>query len=415
MADKPSSIIVIGAGQAGAQAIFSLRQWGYEGQIDLIGDEPDLPYQRPPLSKAYLKGDMARERLYFKPFDYYETQNVTCHIGVGAERIDRTAKTVTLASGETLNYDRLIIATGSRPRNLPVQGADLDNVLDLRGLGDVDRLKPLVEKGGHLVVVGAGYIGLEAAAAARQMGLGVTVMELADRVLQRVTSPEISQFFETKHKAEGVKILTSSGLTGFHGDNGKLTSVELPDGSRIECDIALVGIGILPNVELAEEAGLQCNNGILTNEDAQTSDPDIYACGDCAARPLIHYGGVGRLESVHNAIEQGKLAAAHILGRDRPRLEAPWFWSDQYDIKLQIAGLSTGYESHVIRGNPDSGSFAVFYFKGEKLLAVDAINAAPEFIVTKKLIAEGKSLPKESLSDMNVSMKDLSKSAIDNR
>lgn len=401
------NILVIGGGQAGAQAIASLRLWGFEGSIRLIAEEPALPYQRPPLSKAYLKGEMAKERLYFKPADWYAAQNVEVSLGLQATAIDRSARTVALSDGTAAPYDALILATGSRPRPLPTQGADLAGVHELRGLAHVDTLRPHVKAGTRLVIIGAGYIGLEAAAVARQLGAEVTVLEMADRVLARVTSPVMSEFYTKLHESHGVNIRTGARLEALEGEAGQITGARLADGTRLPADIALVGIGILPNESLAANAGIACNNGILVDEDARTNDPRIFAAGDCTIRPLVHYGRAGRLESVHNAIEQGKLAAAAILGRARPPLDVPWFWSDQYDTKLQIAGLSQDYDELAVRGDPDAGSFAVFYFRAGRVIAVDAINAAPEFIVTKKLIITSAKVAPADLQDTSVPMKQI--------
>ena len=401
------TLLVIGGGQAAAQAIASARQWGFGGKIRLIGEETALPYQRPPLSKAYLKGEMDEERLYFKPAEWYADQNVETRLGIRAEAIDRKARSVSLSDGSAVSYDALVLATGSRPRPLPLEGAKLEGVHELRDLRDVDGLKPVVTAGKAMVIVGAGYIGLEAAAVARQLGATVTVLEMADRVLARVTSPVMSEFYTKLHETNGVRIMTGATLTALHGEHGRINSVELADGTRLNADIVLIGIGILPNSELAEAAELDCNGGILVDEDARTSDRRIFAAGDCTVRPLVHYGRTGRLESVHNAIEQGKLAAAAITGRERPKLDVPWFWSDQYDAKLQIAGLSEGYDEHIVRGDPETGRFAVFYFRSGQLIAVDAVNAAPEFIVTKKLIISGQSLAPAELQDTSLSMKDL--------
>ncbi|MEO9969160.1 MAG: FAD-dependent oxidoreductase [Hyphomonadaceae bacterium] len=401
------TLLVIGGGQAAAQTIASARLWGFAGEIRLIGEESALPYQRPPLSKAYLKGEMDEERLYFKPAEWYADQNVETRLGLRAEVIDREARSVSLSDGSAVSYDALVLATGSRPRPLPLDGATLEGVHELRDLRDVDGLKPVVTAGKDMVIVGAGYIGLEAAAVARQLGANVTVLEMADRVLARVTSPVMSEFYTKLHETNGVRIMTGAALTALHGEDGRIKSAELADGTRLNADVVLIGIGILPNSELAEAAGLECDRGILVDEDARTSDRRIFAAGDCTVRPLVHYGRKGRLESVHNAIEQGKLAAAAITGRDRPKLDVPWFWSDQYDAKLQIAGLSEHYDEHIVRGDPESGSFSVFYFRSGKLIAVDAVNAAPEFIVTKKLIISGASLAPAELQDTSLSMKDL--------
>ena len=403
-------IVIVGAGQAAAQACASLRQFGYAGALTLIGDEPALPYQRPPLSKAYMKGDLAEERLYFKPQDWYDSQSIDVMRNTRVTTIDRAARTVTTDSGKSLDYDALIISTGSRPRALPVPGAELGNVFDLRDLKDVEAIRPHMQAGRRLVIVGAGYIGLEAAAVARQLGLEVTVLEMADRVLARVTSPVMSKFFEDEHRRQGVDIRTGAQLAELRGAQ-TVQSAVLADGTDIPADIVLVGIGILPNQELAAEAGIACKNGIIVDRDARTNDPRVFAAGDCAHRPLVHYGRDGRLESVHNAIEQGKLAAAAIMAKPRPVEDCPWFWSDQYDLKLQIAGLSEGYDQIVVRGNPDDRKFAAFYLRNGKLIAVDAINSAPEFIVAKKLIMSGASLAPETLGDTSISMKEIAAAA----
>ena len=407
-----SRIVVIGGGQAGAQALQSLRQGGYAGALTLVGDEPALPYQRPPLSKAYMKGEMTEERLYFRPAPWYQDQNIEVILSTPAKSIDRANRTVELAHGGHLDYDALIIATGSRPRVLPIKGATLHGVHDLRDLSDVERIRPNMVAGRKMVIVGAGYIGLEAAAVARQMGLDVTVLEMAPRVLARVTSPVMSEFFETEHRAQGVQILTEARLDHLDGNDDKVTAAILADGTRIDADIVLVGIGILPNEELAREAGIACNNGILVDRDARTSDPRVFAAGDCASRPLVHYGRSGRLESVHNAIEQGKLAAAAILGKPRPAEDCPWFWSDQYDLKLQIAGLSQDYDEIVVRGDPKDRKFAAFYLRNGTLIAVDAINSPPEFLASKKLIMSGAKLAPEMLGDTSISMKDIAAAAL---
>ena len=405
------TIVIIGAGQAGGQAAASLRQMGFEGAIHLVGDESAPPYQRPPLSKAYLKGQLERERLFLKPLQYYEDNAITFHPGVSATAIDRHAKTVVLSNRTSLSYTKLIIATGSRPRALPLPGADLGNVFDLRTLDDIDVLKPQMQEGRRLLIIGAGYIGLEAAAVASELGLKVTVLEMAERVLARVTSPVMSEFYQKLHETHGVTIRTGVSLSKLTGE-GSVSAGELKDGEIIPCDMVLVGIGILPNEEIAAEAGVACANGILVDRDALTNDPDIYAIGDCAHRPLIHYGRDGRLESVHNAIEQGKIAAAHICGKPRPAEDVPWFWSDQYDVKLQIAGLSQGYTDYAVRGEPTKGSFAVFYFRDGALISVDAVNAPPEFLTAKRLLAAGASVDPEAVTDISVSMKDIMATAL---
>ena len=408
-----ADVVIIGAGQAGGTAASTLRMFGFEGPIMLVGEEADPPYQRPPLSKAYLKGEMDRERLYIKPAEYYAEHDIVLKLGEAAQAIDTDAKTVTLVSGGTISYGKLIIATGSRARMVPVLGADLEGVQVLRTLADVDLLKPRVEEGKSLVVIGAGYIGLEAAAAARQLGLEVTVLEAADRVLGRVTSPEISKFYQNEHAAQGVDVRLNARMSEFVGGDGKLTGVKMDDGSVIPADIALVGIGILPNQEIASDAGIVCENGIKTDENACTSDKDVYAIGDCAGRPLAHYGRDGRLESVHNALEQAKLAVAAIVGKPQPKLEAPWFWSDQYDLKLQTAGLLTGYMQAVVRGDTEARKFAVWYLdENGVFLAVDAINSPPDFLCGKKLVGQGAKLDASVLRDPDTDIKQLTKDAL---
>ncbi len=404
-------IVIVGAGQAAAQACASLRQFGYAGDITLIGDEPSLPYQRPPLSKAYMKGELERERLYFKPENWYRDQSVTLRLRCAAISIDRASRMVVLDTGEALPYDAVILATGSSPRSLPVTGADLKNVFDLRTLEDVEKIRPEMQAGRHLAIIGAGYIGLEAAAVARQLGMDVTVFEMADRVLARVTSPVMSAFFEQEHQNHGVRIQTSVRVAGLLGDD-VVRGVQLGDETKVDADLILVGIGIIPNSDLAEDAGIACSNGILVDRDSRTQDPRIFAIGDCARRPLVHYGRNGRLESVHNAIEQGKLAAAAIMGKPRPVEDCPWFWSDQYDLKLQTAGLSEHYDAVVIRGSPQDRKFAAFYLRNGRLIAVDAVNSGPEFLASKKLIVSGAFIAPETLQDTTQSMKEIAANAV---
>jgi len=411
MGASPKNIVVIGAGQAGAQAVASLRQHGYDGTLTLVGDEPAPPYQRPPLSKAYLKGELEADRLWIRPLEFYDDNRIELVTGVAATAIDTHARHVELSSRARLPFDALVIATGARPRKLPVPGAQLDGVLDLRTLADVDRLKPRLVPGVRLVVVGAGYIGLEAAAVAVKLGVHVTVLEAAPRVLGRVAGPAISRFYEEIHRAAGVDLRVGVKLDGFEGDT-RITGVRLADAGTIPCDLVLVGIGVMPNIEIAQTAGIVVGDGIQADGDARTTHPDIYAIGDVARRPLVHYGREGRLESVHNAIEGGKIAAAAILGQPAPALEAPWFWSDQYDLKLQTAGLWTGADEMVIRGDPATRAFAVFYLKEGRVLAVDAVNSGPEFIVGKKLTAASSRIEPAVLADKSISMKDIGAKAV---
>ncbi len=411
MSPTPRHIVVIGAGQAGGQAVYSLRQGGYDGAITLVGDETAPPYQRPPLSKAYLKGELEAERLFLKPAEYYGEHNVDLVTGVAASSIDLVAQRVALADGRTLDWDRLVFATGARPRKLAVSGADLDGVLELRTLADVDRLKPRMVAGARMVVVGAGYIGLEAAAVGAQLGLKVTVIEAAGQVLGRVAGPEVAEFYTRVHREAGVDFRFNALLQAF-GGAGRVEAVLLAGGERIDCDIVLVGIGVQPNVELLQAAGIAHGNGVEIDEQGCTAHPHVYAAGDVALRPLVHYGRLGRLESVHNAIEGGKIAAASMLGQPAPALDAPWFWSDQYDLKLQTAGLWTDADQRIVRGDPGTRKFAVFYLKEGRLLAVDAVNSAPEYLVGKKLVAASASVAPAELGDTSLSMKDIGARAL---
>ena len=406
MSGAPQRIAIIGAGQAGGQTAYSLRQAGFDGAITLIGDEPQPPYQRPPLSKAYLKGELEAERLFLKPLEYYAEHQVELVTGNAAEKIDLHTRRIEMQSGPSIPWDRLVIATGARPRKLAIPGAHLGGVLELRTLADVDKLKWLAVKGAQMVVVGAGYIGLEAAAVGAQLGVKVTVLEAMPQVLSRVAGGEIGAFYTHIHRDHGTDVKLGAKLEAFEG-SGHITGVRLAGGETIPCDLALVGVGVLPNLELALEAGLVCGNGIVVNAQGQTSDGHVYAAGDVAWRPLVHFGREGRLESVHNAIEGGKIAAASILGQPAPALEAPWFWSDQFDLKLQTAGLWTGADAQIIRGDPISRAFAVFYLKEGRVIAVDAVNSAPEYIVGRKLVAAKATVAPGELADKSISMKDI--------
>jgi 3-phenylpropionate/trans-cinnamate dioxygenase ferredoxin reductase subunit len=408
----PQDIVIVGAGQAATQAAVSLRAHGFAGTITMIGDESGLPYQRPPLSKAYLSGTMSLERVTLKPAESWLEDKVDVIVSTSVTSIDRAAKNVTTANGRSFSYDSLIIATGSRVRKIPCAGADLTGVHYLRTVEDVDGLREEMVPGNRLVVIGGGYIGLEVAAVARKAGLEVTILEAADRVLARVAPPVVSAFFEGLHRDAGVNVMTGAKVTHIEGAT-HVTGVALADGRIIAADAVLVGIGIIPNAELAHNAGIVAPDGIETDKDSRTSDPNIFAIGDCASRPLVHYGDRrARLESVHNALEQGKLAAAAILGLPRPSEETPWFWSDQYDIKLQIAGISTGATQTIIRGDPATKRFAAFHLDAENyLLGVDAINAPPEFIVAKQVISRHGKLAPKTLTDMSISMKEIGASA----
>lgn len=398
-------LVIVGAGQAAVQVIQTLRQNDYAGEISLVGAESHPPYQRPPLSKKYLAGALERERLYLKPAAFYESRGVTLHLGVGAARLDRGARTVRLEDGRELNYDRLLLATGSRPRQIAVPGADLPGVHYLRTIDDVDAIAAAVAPGARAVIVGAGYIGLEVAAVLRGLGLDVTVLEAADRVMSRVVCPQLSAFYEARHEAEGVTIETGASVEAFVGARA-VESIATTAGT-FACDFVIVGIGIVPNVELAAAAGLECPNGIRVDACARTSDPQILAAGDCTIHPHPSAGREVRLESVHNAVEQAKAAAFSILGEERPFIDIPWFWSDQYDLKLQIAGLALDYDEVVVRGDTAASRFAIYYLAGGRPVAIDAVNSPRDFINGKKLLAARPLLSRTQLADASFDLTSL--------
>jgi len=396
-------IVIIGAGQAGAQAVATLRAEGFSGPLAMAGDEPYLPYQRPPLSKAYLQGKLERERLFLKPDAFYAESHCDLMTGVAATAIDRAAKTVALADGRKLAYDKLLLATGSRVRQIKAPGAELPGVHYLRSIADVDRLRPAFAPGKKLVVVGGGYIGLEVAAVAVKAGLDVTVIEALDRVMARAVSPVLSEFYQRVHTEAGVKFVMNTAVKAFEGA-GRLEAV-VANGSKFPADIALVGIGIVPNVELAQAAGLACDDGIVVDLNCMSiTDPSIFAAGDCT-RHTTRDGNPIRLECVQNAIDQAKHAALAMAGKPTPYREVPWFWSDQYDLKLQIAGLAWPGDRLVLRGDPAGRKFAVFHLRAGAIAAVEAVNAAPEYIVGRKLIGEGAMVAPEKLADTSIPMK----------
>lgn len=395
-------IVIIGAGQAGVQAVASLRAEGFAGAITMLGDEPFPPYQRPPLSKAYLAGDFVRERLFLKPDAFFAEARCDLKLGVTVTAIDRKAKEVVLKDGARIAYTGMLICTGTRVRPIPVAGAELPGVHYLRGIEDVDGLRPEIKAGAKLVVIGAGYIGLEVAAVAKKHGLDVTVLEFMDRVMARSASPQLSAFYEKAHRDAGVKLILNAGAEAIEGKS-RVEAVRTKDG-LIPADAVLVGIGVLPNIEIAKEAGLACDNGIVVDEYCRTSDPDIFAAGDCTNHPAFA-GGRMRLESVQNAIDQAKVSAAGLSGKPRVYREVPWFWSDQYDLKLQIAGIAKPGDVLVVRGDPGQRKFAVFHMRDGAVAAVESVNAAPEYIIGRKLIASGAKIDPVQLADVNVPMK----------
>jgi len=400
------NLVIVGAGHAAGQVVASLRQKKYDGRITLLGEESWYPYQRPPLSKKYLAGEMPAERLYFKPKSFYDEPNIDVRLNTKVTAIDRNAQSVGTAEGQSIDYDHLVIATGSRPRQLSLPGTDLGGIYSLRGIDDVNDIRADMGTHHRVVIIGAGYIGLEVAAVAALLGKDVTVVEMADRVMSRVVSPELSQFYQDVHTANGVRLKLSAAVLGFAGEN-RVDSVVLENDEKLPADIVVIGVGIVPNVELAEDAGLEVSNGVVVDDHCQTSDPHIYAVGDCTWHPNSLLGTELRLESVHNALEQAKTAASNICGDDTSYAQVPWFWSDQYDLKLQIAGLSHGYDEVVMRGNVDERSFACMYLRKGQLIAVDAVNSPKDFIQSKQLIANHARIDAELLANPNVELKDM--------
>ena len=394
--------LILGGGQAGAQAAASLRQEGFGGHILLVGEEPLPPYQRPPLSKAFLAGELAQDRLLIKPEAFYRQHDIELLLGVRATGLDTAARQLQLADSRSLAYDQLLLATGGRPRHLECPGADHPRLRYLRTVADVEQLRPDFRPGARLVVIGAGYIGLEVAAVAAKSGLQVTVLEAAPRVLARVAGADISAFFDRIHSEAGVTIRCDTGVEALEGDAG-LARVRTAQGDLLDADLVLAGIGLLPNVELAQAAGISCDNGILVDELGKTSAPGVFAAGDCTNHPNGIYECRWRLESVHNAIEQAKTAAATMAGKSKSYHQVPWFWSDQYDIKLQTAGINRGYDQAVIRGDPATRSFAVFYLREGRLIAVDAVNRPAEFIAARLAIPRALQVDAERLGDETLS------------
>lgn len=399
------TFVIVGASHASVQAIDTLRREGHKGRIILVGDEPHLPYNRPPLSKKFLSGELERERLLLRSPQFYEQHSVETRLGVRVTAIDRSAQRLRLSDGGELGYDKLLLCVGSRPRLLEVPGYDLAGLHYLRTIADVEAIRSDLAGARRLVVVGAGYIGLEAAASARHLGLDVTVLEMADRPMNRVVAPELSAFYTRRHEREGVRIHCNTSVSGFRGD-GRVRAVACGD-AEFPADLVIVGVGILPDTTLAAAAGIRCENGVWVDERCRTSDPNVYAAGDCTNHPSVRYGRRVRLESVDNAVEQAKTAAAGMCGKEAVHAHVPWFWSDQYDLKLQIAGLSQGYDQTVLRGDPETGSFALYYFARGELLAVDAVNSPRDFMTGKRWIGERRHPDATRLADPTVDLKTL--------
>ena len=399
-----SGIVIIGAGQAGASLAAKLRALGYQGAVTLIGEEPHPPYQRPPLSKAYLLGEMERDRLYLRAPDFWANHDVALHLDRRVSAINSREKRLTLQDGETLAYDQLALTTGARPRMLPVSArSHLGNVFAIRTLADIDALAQTLRPGARVLILGGGYIGLEAAAVTAMLRLEVTLVELAPRILQRVAAPETSDYFRKLHQKHGVTIFEGVGLDHLVGD-GVVRGAVLSDGRTLEADLVLVGIGIEPNTGLAVKAGLTMDNGISTDEFGRTSQQSIWAAGDCASFP--YQGRRIRLESVGNAIDQAETVAENMLGASKAYQAKPWFWSDQYDVKLQIAGLNTGY-NQVITRTGQEGAVSFWYFRDSQLLAVDAINDPRAYMVGKRLIETGRSPERTAVLDSAIDLKTL--------
>ena len=396
-------LVIVGGGQAAVQVVQSVRQNGFDGNVTLIGEESDPPYQRPPLSKKYLAGALARERLYLKPESFYESRGVELLLGLRAVELELGRRRIRLNDDRTLSYDSLVLATGSLVRRTGLPGDELEGVHYVRKIGDIDAIAASFRPGAKLVIVGAGYIGLEVAAVAIERGLDVTVLEAFERVLARVVCAEVSGFFHSRHTEAGVRIVCSAKVAAFVGTD-RVEAVETAAGNRFPCDLAIVGIGVLPNVELAQSAGLECDNGIRVDACARTDEPGVVAAGDCTNHPHPFVGRNIRLESVHNAIEQAKAAASSLTGTPREFADIPWFWSDQYDIKLQIAGLALEYDEVAIRGDMNERRFAAYYLLNGRPVAIDAVNSPRDFINGKKLLASRVRLSALEIADPAVDL-----------
>lgn len=405
MSERP--IIIIGAGQAGVQIIDSLRRGGYDGALVLIGDEHSLPYQRPPLSKQYLSGALAEERLLFRPENFYVKQDVEVLLGTRVSELHPAARTVSLEGGSVREYEKLALTTGASVRRLPVLGAELEGVRYLRSLEDARHLRARLGTGAlRVVAIGGGFIGLELAAAARELGHAVTVVEAQDRLMARVVAPVVSDYYLQMHRAQGVEVLLNAAVERID-DNAGTMAVVLADGNETQADLVVVGIGSVPHSELAEAAGLECDNGIVVDEFARTSDSNIVAAGDCTMHQNSRLAVRQRLESVQNAVDQAKVAAATLLGETKPYDQIPWFWSDQFQTKLQMVGSSAGFDRYVVRGSIDDAAFSVFYFRGDVLSGVDSINRPADHLVSRKLLAAGTKVPIEMIEDLDQNLKSL--------
>lgn len=402
-------VVIVGGSHGAAQLASSLRQEGWGGRISLVSADAMIPYHRPPLSKAYLAGKQHSDEILIRPASFYQGAQVDLVLGSRVTAINKTEKYITLQGDVRIPYTKLALTTGASVRKLVLPGDHLEGVLYLRDCKDVDLIREFVAEGKHAVIIGGGYIGLETAASLRKLGMKVTVLEALDRVLQRVTAPEISEFYTRVHREEGVEILTGAVPTSINGVH-TVESVSCEGGPTLKADLVIIGIGVVPETALADSAGLVIDNGVRVDEFARTSDPDIVAAGDCTSHYNPIYQRWVRLESVQNATDQAKVAAKTLCGRLEPYATLPWFWSDQYDVKLQIAGLSQGYDQVIIRGDWKQGrSFAAFYFLKDKFIAVDAVNRPREFMLSRRLLSEGRTPNREQLGDDTVSVQDLLK------
>jgi 3-phenylpropionate/trans-cinnamate dioxygenase ferredoxin reductase subunit len=401
-------IVIVGAGQAAMQAVDTLRRRGFAGELTLVGDEPSPPYQRPPLSKKYLAGSVDRERLLIRPAAFFADHAVTTHFGHRVTDIARRERHVRLDDGRVLPYDALLLATGSRPRPLLAPGRELAGVHYLRTIADADRIREECAAGGRVIIIGGGYIGLEVAATARERGMEVTVLEMAPRVMSRVTSPEVSAFYEAEHARHGVRIHCNENVRALHGDarTGRVRAVLTEEGGEYAADLVIAGVGVAPADELARAAGLECENGVVTDAHCRTADEAIYAAGDCASHLNRQYGRHMRLESVDNAFEQGTTVALNLLGTETVHDKVPWFWSDQFDLKLIIVGVGAGYDSAIVRGSPATRSFSICYLRGGELVALDSINTPKDQMAARKLIAAHARPQPDKLADPAIPLKD---------
>ena len=399
------AIVIVGGGHAAGQAAASIRQEGFDAELILIGAEPHIPYQRPPLSKQYLAGEQPLDKVLLRPEKFYVDRTIDLRTGITVENIDRDGQFVACSDGSLVAYDQLLLATGSRALRPDLPGIDLGGVHTLRSIADVDKIRTDMENASHLVIIGGGYIGLEVASVAKSKDMQVTILEMEDRILQRVTHPAMSAFYHELHRAKGVNIKTSSRVTAFVGD-GWVNEVVCADGTSVDADLVIVGVGVVPNVELAAEAGLACDNGIVVDERCATGDSAIFAAGDCTNHPNELLDRRLRLESVPNAMEQSRVAASNLTGGDKKYASIPWFWSDQYDLKLQMVGFSSDADESITRGAPETHEFAMFHYKSGKIIAAEAVNSPREFLVAKQLI--GKFIDPNTVSNPEGDLKSLS-------